>query len=185
MIFVSAGHHPYHPGVSYNGFSEHDEAVRWRDRIVEWLGHTVPLDVLAVPVGSLQEKMLFINNRHPGESFAVEIHFDGNRDNPTEGEGSQTLFHPDVNLSRELATRLQRAYGSVMPPNNGVAPGWFKKDPKFGPDFFLMRTRCPSVIVVPGYIHQRDVIRDAMEDACVSIASTLWEAQLELKGETV
>ena len=72
MILISAGHHPTKPGACYEGFCEHDEALRWVDIICLQLGE-IGLECLPVPAGILKNKVNFINARSP--ILAVEIHF--------------------------------------------------------------------------------------------------------------
>ena len=56
---------------------------------------------------------------------------------------------------------------------NGVMPGWYRMNKNFGPDFFLKRTHCPSIIIEPEFIHHKDLIVDNREKVCTAIAQAL------------
>ena len=170
MIFVSAGHHPFHPGISWNGLSEHDVAVEWRDQLVRAIGDIA----MPVPVGIMRDKMLFLNGRHLGNCFALEFHLG-------DEEGGHCLYHPDVPTSQDIANKVQRAWSELL-PGGCVKPGWYDDNPQFGPDFFLTRPRCPSVLLQVGSIHQVDMLRRVMPDVCRVLAGVLCAVQDDLSA---
>ena len=71
MILLSAGHHPAAVGACYNGFCEHDEAVKWVDELNKLL--TPRIDTMIVPTGRLQSKIDYINKILSSTSEAVFI----------------------------------------------------------------------------------------------------------------
>lgn len=185
MIFVSAGHYPARPGAKHNGFDEHSEAVKWAERICEVLEERAK----SVPTGILREKVGFINKLATEEDCAVEIHFnsfkvweDLNKNGLIDddelraaGRGSETLYYPGSVVGKSLAEVCQNVLGKIFPPDRGVKEGWYRMNPKNGPDYFLAQTRCPAVILEPEFIHRRDEIQIRREEACVELSSVLKE----------
>lgn len=180
-IMVSAGHHPTKPGACFGSFCEWDEAKIWADRVVALLDGLA----MRVPDGVLKDKVGFINARSP--TLAIEIHFnsykiweDLNKDGQVSddelraaGRGSETLYYPGSHAGKKLATIVQAALALHFPPSRGVKEGYYRMDPANGPDFFLARTKCPSVIVEPEFIHRTDLITTKRDAACAGIACAL------------
>ena len=176
-ILVSAGHYPARPGARMGDFVEHFEAVTWRDLLVAELG-----DIAApVPVGVLREKVAHINAA--GATLAVEIHFndawrDRNGDGTVDdgehvGRGSETLYYPGSDEGLALAEAVQAELSAVFPPNRGAKEGWYRMDPKFGPDFFLAKTRCPSVIIEPEFVANAETIRSNRSSGIAVVARAI------------
>lgn len=186
MIFLSPGHHPAKPGAVFEGFAEHDEAVRWVERIHHYLpqGHSV-----MVPPLVLQQKVDFINSRHVMGSFALEVHFnsakkwndedhDGVVDPGEEknvGRGCEVLYFPGSEKGMNYAQAILDAIAPFFPPSRGVKEGWYRMDPKYGVDFFLDKTRCPAIIIEPEFIQFKDDIQAHREECCEMIALALEE----------
>ena len=184
MILISAGHHPTKPGACFEGFCEHDEALRWAAAIFSILS---PTEALLVPPGTLKDKVGFINARKC--ALAVEIHFNSakqwvDRDNDgvvDEGEdfhvgrGCETLYYPGSAKGREAAKIVQAAMAETLPPDRGVKEGWYRMNPKFGPDYFLKKTRCTSLIIEPEFIHRKDLIVKHRQAVCVDLANAIKE----------
>ncbi len=181
MILLSAGHYPDKPGACFEDFCEHEEAVRW----IEELHKHIPA-AIRVPVGVLREKIAFINSRQP--TIAAEIHFnsfkvweDVNKDGVLDkdelihkGRGALTLFYPGSIKGEFLATEVQHSMETVLSRHwDGVMEGWYRMDKKFGVDYFLQRTSCPSVIIEPEFIHRREVVEQYRAIVCKRIAHTL------------
>lgn len=183
MICVSAGHHPLKPGACHEGFCEHDEAVRWVDEICNNLGEG---QCVKVPPTTLKDKVLFINNRQP--DIAVEIHFnsakvweDLNKDGIQQenevknvGRGCCTLYYPGSETGKVLATYVQEGMEQIFDRHwNGVMEGYYRMNPKNGADYFLRRTRMPSIIIEPEFIHKKELIQNSRIAACAAITSSL------------
>ncbi len=156
MIFISAGHHPAAPGATFDRFIEHDEAIIWAEQMADKLG----LDSTLVPVGTLSQKVSYINARIMDGDVAIEIHFNAARDADNEpiGRGCETLYYPGSERGEHLATQCQDALALAFPPDRGIKEGWYRMDPKRGADFFLARTKCPAVILEPEFVHRSDLI---------------------------
>lgn len=180
MIIIFAGHHPAAPGASYNGFAEHDEAVRWIELISAFLDATI---VIKGPVGALTMKTNYVNKRKP--RIAMDLHFnsavdgDGNR----VGRGSETLYYPRSKDGEHVARFVQEHLCKVCPPDRGVKEGYYRMDPKFGPDWFLARTCCPAIIVEPDFIHRKEEIQQARTAGSEAIAIGLRNALNWLEGD--
>jgi len=182
MILISAGHHPTKPGACYDGFCEHDEALRWAVEIFTLL---TPMRALLVPAGTLKEKVAFINARKC--DFAIEIHFnsakqwvDENHNGVVDegedhhvGKGCETLYYPGSEKGKAAAQIIQTALAPLFPPSRGVKEGWYRMNPKFGPDYFLKKTKCTSLIVEPEFIHRKELITERRSEACEALAFAL------------
>lgn len=194
-IHISAGHYPAKPGATYEGLSEHDEAVFWVEEIYTAMADSIGsgVSVCKVPTGFLKEKTEFINSHDP--ELALEVHFnsfklweDYNKDGIVDddelkaaGDGCETLYYPGSEKGKRFAEFIQEAMAQVFSPNRGVHEGWFRRDPKRGPNFFLARTRCPSIIIEPEFIDNREVIQTNRGIACDLIASSLVTAYEDLR----
>lgn len=173
MIFISAGHYPARPGAKWERFIEHDEAVVWQQMLCELLGD----DCIEVPVGILRDKVNFINERSMNGDIAIEIHFNAARDsnnNPI-GRGCETLYYPGSEKGKHIAQLCQDALALVFPPSRGVKEGWYRMDPSRGADFFLAKTKCPSIIIEPEFVHHNDLIVENRELAIALLEDTLKE----------
>lgn len=189
MIFISAGHHPAKPGACYDGFCEYDVATRWADKVVQLLGSYL---AIRVPDGTLRDKVKFINDRSP--RLAVEIHFnsahawvDKDKDGVVSddelrhvGRGCETLYYPGSLPGLAAAKVVQAHLAAVFSPDRGVKEGWYRMNPKFGPDFYLAQTTCPALIVEPEFIHRRQIILDNEDAGCEALAAGLDSAFREI-----
>lgn len=191
MIHISAGHHHRKQGANFNGVTEYSLTVKWADMIFELLGSE---NAVRVPNGFLRDKVDFINKHNA--SLAVEIHFnsaklwkDWNKNGHIDegemvnvGRGSETLYYPGSQKGLEAATLVQDALSKVYPPDRGAKPGYYQMNPKRGPDYFLAKTRCTSLIVEPEFIDNLEIIGAKFEEACYAIAKTLLE--IDRKSES-
>ena len=175
MIFVSAGHHAIKPGASFDGFCEFDEAELWADLIVKNLGDLA----LRVPSGVLRDKIEYINNRDPVKSIAIEVHFNAavDAEGKNIGRGCETLYYPGSKDGKVLAEYCNDALSLVFEPNRGIKQGWYRMNPKNGPDFFLAKTNCPAAIIEPEFIHHKQTIQENRKAACDYLSEALFIAQ--------
>lgn len=170
MILVSVGHHPHSKGASFGDFNEFDEAQIWVSLICNMLGDLA----LQVPVGVLKKKVAFINDychTHQGDHIAIEIHF--NSDLKHQGHGSESLYYPISWHGQHVAEEIQDHLSRVFGPNRGAKEGWYRMDRSKGPDYFLARTQCTSVIIEPEFIHNQEHIVEGREPGCATIAQVL------------
>ncbi len=168
MIMVSAGHHPYRKGASFNGFYEYDEAALWVPEIVRFLNGKG----MAVPAGKLPEKVAFINS-HDAD-MAVEVHFNSAMiGGEPIGKGCETLYCPSSARGKALAQQVQDAIAPLFPPSRGIKEGWYQMNKDKGPDYFLVKTKCPAIIVEPEFIHRKEIIQRRRMEACEAIAGAL------------
>jgi len=181
MILISAGHHPYRKGAHFGDFYEYDEAKQWVSLIVNCLGS----DGMVVPGGVLKEKIAFINDS-TNAVIAAEIHFNSaKKDGKHVGRGCETLYYPGSKKGKEIANIVQRELSRVFEPDRGVKEGWYQMNPEKGPDIFLKKTKCPSVIIEPEFIHHKEVIQTNREVACAVIAAALLEANNNIVQEII
>lgn len=171
-ILISAGHYPEKPGACFEGFCVFDEANRWVDEIIKNLSNDC---VLKIPPSTLKHKISFISARSP--ALVIEIQF--NDESIGDGAGACCLYQPYNNLSIKYADELQQTiepiFGKYL---NGTLPGWYRMDEKFGLDFLLAKSKYPTVIIKPEFIHRKKLITDFRESACYNIAQTLKEFKL-------
>jgi len=185
MIAISAGHYPERPGACFEDFCEHGEAMQWALTIMRHMKG----EGFYVPTGHLKNKVLAINNRNI--YFAVEIHFnsfkvwkDANHDGivtddelMNAGEGCETLYYPGSEKGAFIANELQSAIAPALFRDRGIKPGYYRMNPKNGPDFFLAKTKCPAIILEPEFIHHKERIQDNRNITCELIAETLLSIQ--------
>jgi N-acetylmuramoyl-L-alanine amidase len=190
-VIISAGHYPEKPGVCYEDFCEHAEAVKWAGEINGYLVSKGVPSLLA-PTGVLSQKVEFINSRNP--TLALEVHFnsfkvwkDANADGIIDddelmnaGRGSETLYYPGSQKGVMFAHNVQERLAEHFQPDRGIKEGWYRMNPKNGPDFFLARTRCPAIIVEPDFIHRVDEIVSQRNTACIAIAEAVIKTRDEL-----
>jgi len=187
MILVSAGHHAAKAGACFEDFCEFDEAARWAKLIVENLGDDKSL---LVPFGVLKDKVNFINERSSNKNtIAVEIHFnsaviwkDDNKDGVKQdeefhhvGRGSETLYYPNSVKGKAAAEVVQNNLSRIFLPNRGVKEGWYRMQKRFGPDYFLAKTKCTSLIIEPEFIDNKETIIKHRKTGCLAIAESLLE----------
>lgn len=189
MIFVSAGHGPGADlGVCYEGFCEHPEACLWRDAIVAGC-NLLGTPSEAVPAVSLRQKVEHVNSRvaEVGKSVAIEVHFNAGG-TPGKTRGCETLYAPKSTNGAVLADFVQQAMVQFFPPDRTAKEGWYKMDHPHRvdfpgdvpgdekPDYFLVKTACPAVIIEPDFIYERVRIQGMREAAAKAIASALVKA---------
>lgn len=180
MILLSAGHHPLAKGASYNGHTEHDEAILWVSEIANLIRGRMRVDV--VPTGPLGGKVKWINAQ-AGARLVCELHF--NSDESKRQHGSETLYCPGSWSGKAVAVAVQQAIGGLFPPSRGANEGWYRMD-KHGRvdypgdvdgdeklDYFLEATNPTAIIVEPEFIYNWSVIQDRRHPACAALADAL------------
>lgn len=179
MILISAGHYPEARGACYNGYCEHEEAMRWATMLVSELEPYIPC--MLVPTGTLQEKVRFINTHNP--IMALEIHF--NASTNLKAKGFETLYYPGSEKGKGLATALNEALGMCFAHNRGIKEGWYRQDRPGVKDYdgdidgdesilyFLKKTKCPAVIIEPEFIHNMQRISNNRDHAVDVLSDTL------------
>ncbi len=172
MIFISIGHYPERPGACFEDFCEHGQAANYAGGIMHALGGDI---ATIVPIGSLRDKIAFINDRAKEDDIAVEIHFNSakNAQNEHIGNGSECLYYPKSTKGFDLARAIQDELGQLFTPDRGVKEGYYQLNPKKGIDFFLARSICTAVIIEPEFIHHKDKILERREEACKLIAKAI------------
>ena len=179
IIAISAGHYPERPGACFGNFCEYSEANRWAINITDHLIRA-GLDARLVPTGVLKNKVAFINDIDA--DIAVEIHFNSAKDSNGKhiGKGCEALYHPESQKGAYLASTLLDAMEDLFKPSRGIKEGWYRMDRNKGVDFFLAKTRCPSAIIEPEFIHCTANIAENREAACLAIAESLIRIEGEL-----
>lgn len=168
MIFLSAGHSPSAPGAAWKGFQEHAEAALW----VAELGNRLGTAAVAVPTGTLGQKVAWINARANKWDIALEVHFNAAAN--SSAEGCETLYSPNSTRGKTIAQRLQNSMAEFF-LSRGIKPGWFQQDKSKGPLAFLVQTRCAAVIIEPEFVYWASRIRERRSACCDSLAQALRE----------
>jgi len=184
-VALSAGHNPNAKGASNGeGFNEYDEAIKWVDELAGLFRATNEVEIVLVPTGSLTSKINFINQQ-VGLKLAIEIHFNSCAN--ARVKGSETLFCPGSRKGRRAANILQPAIAAIMPPNRGIKEGWYKMDRPGIEDYagdvdgdeninaFLLRTKCPALILEPEFIQNKSTIEANREICCDVIRDSIVE----------
>lgn len=181
MIIIFAGHHSKKPGACFEGFCEHDEALRWLEIIK---ANTNSEDFIIGPVGTLREKTQFVNQRNP--LLAIDLHFNSAplKDGKPQGEGSMTLYYPGSNKGLNAAIHIQTQLAKIFLPDKGEREGYYRLDPNRGADWFLARTTCTALIPEPAYIHEKKTIVTRREDGCMALIVGANAAVVYLQGGT-
>lgn len=193
MILLGAGHYPESPGACFpssnRDWCEHEEANRWVNAIAIHL--RLLESVIVYPTGPLGNKVAYINDRKA--DLAVEIHF--NSDPSGKGHGSETLYCPGSAKGRVIANIVQKTLGSMLGPNRGVKEGWYRQDQPGHedypgdvegdekPDYFLIKTSCPALIIEPAFIHDRSAIEANRDIVSEVLAGSIHAAARFLRGE--
>lgn len=164
MIFISAGHHAYSKGASFDGWYEYDETKLWASLIAYYIGD----GAIVVPSGLLKDKVNFINSFAEIE-MAIEIHF--NSDPQRAGKGCETLYCPGSEQGKKLANEVHDSFSNIFSHDRGIKEGWYQMNPAKGPDYFLKRTKCPAIIIEPEFIHNKEEIIQNRDAACIAIAT--------------
>jgi len=187
-IAISIGHHKDAQGAEYNGVTEYALATGWAHEVASLV------DGSFVVSGTLNKKVKEINDREA--DLAIEIHFnsfkvweDANKngiidDNELKnaGKGSETLYYPGSSKGELFASCVQNHLGKIATPDRGIKKGWYRMDKERGPDYFLLRTKCPAIIVEPEFIHRLDRINNIKHDAIYHIAVGITEAYSLIYG---
>jgi N-acetylmuramoyl-L-alanine amidase len=180
-IAVSAGHDPRKRGACFEGFCEHELAVKWQASVMSYLGEDgirVPPDV------PLMSKIKWIN-AHPEITVAIEIHFNAGGFG---AKGCETLYAPNSSRGMRVAETVQKAISSFCAPNRGIKEGWYRMDRPGHSDYpgdvegdeivdaFLRLTKPPAIIVEPFFINELIRINELRETVCEVMAEALIES---------
>lgn len=172
-VFISAGHVNNKDGANFKGtFFEHTEAVLWRDIICELMG------IKPVPVGTLEEKVKYINDTMSEPSIAIEIHFNAAMNSKKEyiGKGCETLHYPKSKNGIALAELIHEEILKSFSPDRGLKEGYYQMNPKKPVDYFLRKTHCPAIIIEPEFIHRYGNIVINRGTCCRNIVRALkWD----------
>lgn len=169
-IFISAGHKNDSDGANFKEeFFEHSEAVIWRNIICELLA------IEPVPVGTLKDKIKYINSKSTKDSVAIEIHFNSamNKKKEYVGKGCETLHYPNSKNGIVLANKIHGQIAASFYPDRGIKVGYYQMNTKKPIDYFLAKTKCPSIIIEPEFIHRNDLIIRNRGTCCRNIARAL------------
>lgn len=157
-IALSIGHYHYAQGASFQGVTEHSLATRWV-RAIQFESERI-----FVPrPGKLPLKVQQINDADIAVAF--ELHF-----NACGGGGvlgCETLYYPGSQKGKQIAEYVQLELVSLLSTKDrGAKEGWYKMDRPnsvdyFGdkegdemPDYFLAKTKMPSIILEPFFIEE-------------------------------
>lgn len=189
-ILLSAGHHPYKTGASWNGIREYDVTERWVNEIIKYL-ESKNVKVIRIPTGSLTGKVNTVNKHARNEpSVAVELHF--NSAGKTYVQGNETLHYPYSESGKQLATAYNSAFmgraRKFVVKDRGVKEGWYRMDRPgivdfYGdedgdemPDYWLRKTVCTSLILEPCFMCQLPDIGDDWVQVAHAVADSLVDA---------
>ena len=180
-IAISAGHYPAKPGAVFEGRTEHELALPWRDALAEGLRRFGLQTVLVAP-GTLTEKIRQVNSENC--DLALEIHF--NAAPSGKASGSETLYYPGSDAGKSLANAIQKEIASLCAPNRGAKEGWYRMDRPGHSDYpgdiegdevvdaWLRLTNCTALILEPYFMSEIVKIETKRYAVCNVIASAVW-----------
>ena len=148
-VAISYAHSPASPGACHNGMCENEESITWSNMLAEKLLEQ-GVSVAICEKAELSDKVAFINKR--GCDLALEIHFNACGD--CGAQGAETLYYPDSELGKHLASCIQQFLPEAMSNSDrGIKEGWYQQDEEEAiPLYFLKNTNCPAVIIEPEFI---------------------------------
>lgn len=114
-----------------------------------------------VPNGTHESKLKFLSSSRA--KLAVEIAF------TTEPvKGSETFFRPASRKGKDVATKVQRAMSTLLPPNRGVNAEGLER--------LVLEAPCPTLVIKPGSVHNFSACSASMAICCSLLADVLYEA---------
>lgn len=137
-------------------FNEYTLSLMWSTFLHrELLRRGIDSEVINMPL--FTDKKNHINKRNP--KMCIEIHFNSFYD--TSVRGAETLYNPGSVLGEKYAGIVQSYIKHLPNRDRGIKEGWYKQDGKT-PLYFLHYTRCPALIIEPGFISaQEELIKVA------------------------
>ena len=193
-LIISAGHNPQKSGASWQGIREHDQAMKWVNEIADYLT-LKQVKVIQVATGSLREKVEHVNQwvNIDKNSIAVELHF--NAAGTTYVQGNETLYYPNSVAGKQLATTFNTKFMELAQQwvikDRGVKEGWYRMDRPgvidfYGdedgdemPDYWLRKTKCPSLILEPCFMCQLTDIGESWKQVAHAVAEALLDSLQE------
>jgi len=157
-IALSIAHHEAAQGASHEGVTEYKLSTKWVQAIAMYSTR-----IFVPEPGRLPAKVKEINDKDV--SIACELHF-----NAAPGSGAtgcETLYYPGSGRGKSIAQIVQTGLMKFLnTKDRGVKEGWYLMD-KPGyvdymgdvegdeqPDYFLRKTRMPSLILEPLFIEE-------------------------------
>lgn len=163
-IAVGAGHYPKHPGVvvEHDGIiiREHDCAKKLESILVRKLENYYMYRVYTFS-GNLIEKVKTINETRT--DIAIELHF-----NCCNAHGGEILYYPSMG-STLLAYNIGRYMKHYVSKWRGVKVGYYHGDPHKQMLYFLRKTKCPAVILEPGFLDSEVDIKLILDERWLNL----------------
>lgn len=168
-VAISLGHNPSAPGKTDGSLSEFSLMAPVFGKTISILMSN-GVGAWIVPSGPLNHKIHYVNDGH--YNLAVEIH--ANASNETAANGCEVLYFPTSTKGPILASSIQDQLVVKLPlKDRGTKPGYYQGDPANGTLAFLQDTKCPAVIVEPGFMtnpSDRSILLDKPDVIAEAIA---------------
>lgn len=111
MMFISAGHHKKDPGAVANGLKEADLTIRVRDRVVEFIEHIMPGQVITDKDDETLAQ--YLQRIKPGNgSVVVEFHFDAASN--SDASGTSAFYADDASENSKSFARAMADVGATI-----------------------------------------------------------------------
>lgn len=193
VIIISAGHYDRAKGAVCDAFCEYPETSLWADALCTMINkvgeHKVSYPIaMRIKDAHLRNKVEEINQICANAKVfcAIEIHF--NSAAALNVRGSETLYCPGSQRGARIARTVQSHQAQTFPPDRGIKEGWYRMDrpgiidypgdvdgdEKI--DYFLLKTKCPAIIVEPEFIQNYNLITDKRPEGVRRLAEGLIEA---------
>lgn len=145
-VIISVAHGPQSYQAQSGLFNEYTLSLMWSTLLrLELKYKQINCLVINKPIYSV--KAAFINENNP--KLCLEIHFNSFHDETV--RGAETLFNPGSVLGEKYARIMQEQLQYLPNKNRGIKEGWYRSK-KGKRIHFLQNTRCPALIIEPGFI---------------------------------
>ncbi len=149
-VIISVAHGPNSEQAEDGLFNEYTLSLMWSVLLRrELLLKNITCDVINEHI--FYDKKTYINNVNP--TLCLEIHFNSFHNGTV--RGAETLYDPGSVLGEKYASIIQEEIKFLPNPDRGIKEGWYLGE--VGRYlYFLHQTRCPALIIEPGFINAKE-----------------------------
>jgi len=144
-LIISVAHGPNAQQAVDGLFNEYTLSLMWSTLLSIALEDSVSHQVIHEPL--FINKKNIINKINP--KLCIEIHFNSFHGGMV--RGAETLYDPGSILGARYAGIMQEHISFLPNRDRGIKEGWYRGEPGTRL-YFLHFTRCPALIIEPGFI---------------------------------
>ena len=168
-VIISVAHGPNSTQATDGLFNEYTISLMWSTFLHNKL-MLKGIDVQTINEPIFLNKKNIINKINP--TLCIEIHFNSFYDNAV--RGAETLYDPGSVLGEKYAGIVQDHIRCLPNSDRGIKEGWYRQDGKTRL-YFLHYTRCPALIIEPGFIAAREELIEMAPMGVDLIATAIGE----------